>query len=375
MKLIGRHPFAVAVVAAVLALAYFVAERAMETEGNGNWGGDAAAAVLVQPAQLVEFTDSVQALGTTHANESVSVTAKVTETVSRVSFEDGDLVKKGDVLVELTNAEELAQLDEDRATYEEARKQLERIKDLVSRGATAQTQLDTQQSLVEQAKARMDADQVRLADRLIRAPFSGRLGLRQVSVGTLVTPGTVITTLDDIDTLKVDFTVPEVYLDTIKEGQQVLAQTSAFPDRQFEGKVAVVDTRIDPVTRSAKVRALIPNQDHDLRPGMLLTINVTRSRDQVLAVPETAVSDLGSHSYLFVLTKDNHARQREVKLGRRKPGYVEIVSGLDLGEPVIIEHPDTLRDGEVVRVIPGGSGEGTMDIQASKAGALPPAQS
>jgi membrane fusion protein (multidrug efflux system) len=374
MNFIGRHPFAVAFVAAFLALTYFVVDRTLQGGEDENWNNGQTAAVLVEPAGLVEFVDSVQALGTAHANESVAITAKVTETVRRISFTDGQMVKKGDVLVELTDAEEAAQLDEARATYDEAVKQLTRVRDLVKRGTAAQTTLDTQRSLVDQAKARIDAIEVRLADRLIRAPFDGRLGLRQISVGALVTPGTVITTLDDILTLKLDFTVPEVYLDTIKPGQQVLAQTAAFPNRQFEGEVAAVDTRIDPVTRSAKVRALLPNKEGELKPGLLMTVNVTRSRDKLLAVPETAVSDLGSRSYLFVLADGNHARQREVTLGRRKPGFVQIISGLAVDELVITQHQENLRDGDMVRVTPSGNTPG-IDVQASKLRDSTPAKS
>lgn len=363
MNLVGRHPFIVAFAAIILGMAYLIVHRATESDNAGGYNRNNAAAVLVTKAQPVEFVDAVEALGTTYANESVSVTAKVTETVSRVEFNDGDKVKKGDVLVALTNAEETAQLDEARATYKEAVKQLDRIKDLVKRGSAAQTKLDTQESLVQQAKARVDAIEVRLADRLIRAPFSGRLGLRQVSVGTLVTPGTVITTLDDIKTLKLDFTVPEIYLDSIKVGQEVVAHSAAFPKRDFKGTVSAVDTRVDPVTRSATVRASLPNDDDQLRPGMLLTINVTRSRDMVLAVPETAVSTLGSRSYLFVLGPGNKAVQREIKMGRRKPGYVEVVDGLKAGEEVISEHADSLRDGDTVRVVPASD----AGIEASKA--------
>jgi len=369
MKLIGRHPFTVAFVAIGLTLAYFILARALAPDVQEEGRRGDIPAVVIQPAGMREFVDTIQALGTTYANESVAITAKVTEKVSRINFKDGDFVKGGDTIVELTDDEELAQLAEDQATLEEAQKQLKRVQDLVKRGNAAQTTLDSQLSLVDQAKARVAGDQVLLSDRVIKAPFSGRLGLRQVSVGTLVTPGTVITTLDEINLLKLDFTIPELYLDSIKAGQQVIAQNAAYPDMKFEGKVTAIDTRIDPVTRSVTVRASLPNNDGSLRPGMLMTINVTRSRNKVLAVPETAISNLGAHQYVYLLGPDGTAVQREVTIGRRIPGYAEITTGLKQGDPVIAELTDNMRDGERVRVL---ENDAAGAVQASQAASRNP---
>jgi membrane fusion protein (multidrug efflux system) len=178
-----------------------------------------------------EWQDSVQALGTAKANESLTITAKVSETVQKVAFDSGDFVEAGQVLVDLTGQVQLAGLEEARAAYKEAEQQLKRGEELAAKHLIPGSQLDTQRATRDAARARMDQVRAQLSDRVITAPFDGVLGLRQVSPGALVTPGTAITTLDDVSIIKLDFSVPETLIAALAPGQSVSAISAAYRSR------------------------------------------------------------------------------------------------------------------------------------------------
>lgn len=343
-----RHPVLFAIAAGLVVLFALVVLKIVGGEDRPE-RATRAAPVVVSPVSRVLFTDSIRAIGTAKANESVVITAKVTETVRRVNFEDGMMVEQGDVLVELTNAEESALLAEAQANLTEAELQYARTADLVQRGNATRARLDEVTGLRNAARARVDALEARLADRLIRAPFAGVLGFRRVSPGTLVMPGTEIATLDDIDLIKLDFSIPEAYLAAIRPGLEVVAESIAYPGREFVGEIRTVEARIDPSTRSVSVRAEIRNPERLLRPGMLLTVSVIRSRDVLPAVPEEALVPIQDRQYVFAV-EDDRAVQKEVTIGRRRVGYVEIQDGLELGTPVVVEGTIRLRDGVPVTV-------------------------
>jgi membrane fusion protein, multidrug efflux system len=342
----------------------FHSRRALATLGAllllAGCGGDAAPApaggrppgkpaqVTVTAAAAKPWSDTLEALGTAKANESVTLTAKVTETVDRVNFADGDLVEAGQVLVDLSGRAEVAGLEEARAAYKEAEQQYKRQAELVGAGTIARSQLDTQVALRDAALARMQAIRARLADRVITAPFAGVLGFRQVSPGTLVTPGTVIATLDDVSRIKLDFTVPETFLAAIAPKQRIRARSVAFPDRPFEGEVTSIDSRVDPATRAVQVRAEIPNPDALLRPGMLLTVTLFRPEREAIVVPELALVQIGRKAFVYVVKPDSTVQQRVVTTGSRRRGEVEIAEGLAAGERIVVEGTVKLRDGAKV---------------------------
>jgi len=315
---------------------------------GGARAGAKPAQVTVTTVAAKPWSDTLEALGTTKANESVTLTAKVMETVDRVNFNDGDLVEAGQVLVDLSGRAEVAGLEEAAAAYKEAKQQYERQAELVGQGTIARSQLDTQVALRDAAYARMQAIRARLSDRVITAPFAGVLGFRQVSPGTLVTPGTVIATLDDVSRIKLDFTVPETFLAAIAPKQRVRARSVAFPDREFDGEVTTIDSRIDPQTRAVQVRAEIPNKDALLRPGMLLTVTLYRPEREAIVVPELALLQVGSKAFVFVLKPDSSVQQRTVSTGSRRRGEVEVTEGLAAGERIVVEGTVKLRDGAKV---------------------------
>ncbi len=304
-------------------------------------------AVEVQPRA---WTDTIEALGTAHANESVTLTAKVTETVGRVNFEDGDKVEAGAVLVELTGRAEVAQLKEAQAAYAEAQKQYTRLAGVVEQGTITRSALDQQVSMRDQARARADTIRARLSDRVITAPFAGVLGFRRVSQGTLVSPGTEIATLDDIAVIKLDFSIPETYLAEVSVGQKIRAATAAYAGREFDGTVTTIDSRIDPGSRSVTIRAAVANDDGSLRPGMLMTVELIKQPRQALVVDEISLIQTGGQASVFRIDAQNKAELAAVQIGGRQQGMVEITEGLKAGDRVVVEGLVKLRPGMSVEV-------------------------
>nr|WP_274522020.1 efflux RND transporter periplasmic adaptor subunit [Ectothiorhodospira lacustris] len=314
-------------------------------------GAQGPVPVVVAPVAQRYFETSLESLGTAGANESVEITARITSPVESIEFRDGQQVTRGQVLVRLAAAEEMAEARERQVGVEEQRRELERIRGLVADRNLPRQRLDEQQSRLSEAQARLEAAQVRVADRVIRAPFDGVVGFRRVSLGALVTPGTVITTLDDISIIKLDFSVPETFLPGVAAGQRIEARSAAYRDRTFQGEVTSVDTRVDPGTRAAMVRAAIPNPEGALRPGMLMTLTLVKDETESLSVPESALMQVRDQHYVFVVTDENQVRRQDVQAGRRVPGYVEILSGLEAGTRVVQEGTVRIRPGSAVEVV------------------------
>jgi membrane fusion protein (multidrug efflux system) len=303
------------------------------------------------------FTEKLEALGTAKANESVVVTPTVEERVVGILVDDGDFVSKGQVLVKLDDSEAQYLLAEARAALKEQRQQFERMRRLAKTNATSLSQLDEEQGLLEIAEAKVSLLEARLLDYTIRAPFSGILGIRQISIGAVVDTDTVITTLDDTTTIKLDFTVPEAYLGVLKNGMTVSARSLAYPDRSFTGLVSAISSRVDPETRTLMIRAKVPNPDRLLRPGMLLTVDLVKDRSQSLIIPEEAVIQEKDKKFALVVTPDNTVDKKEIVTGRRNPGKLEVMSGLNAGQQVIIQGLTRVRPGSPVNVVePGEAG-------------------
>ena len=284
--------------------------------------------VIVAVAQAQQIEDRVEALGTLRANESVALTATVTETISVLHFDDGQRVPAGTVLVEMTSEEEHARLTEATARVREAQRQYRRVQSLATQGTAAAALLDERGRELETAQAQLVAIESRLSDRLIKAPFAGVVGLRNISVGALVEPGDVITTLDDDSVMKLDLSVPSVFLAALRPGLEVIATTRAYGERSFRGSVHSVDSRVDPVTRAVVVRVLLPNQDRLLKPGMLMQVTLVKNPRSALVIPESALMPLGREQFvLLVLGADDGPRveRRKIRIGARRPGEVEVL--------------------------------------------------
>ncbi|WP_417666247.1 efflux RND transporter periplasmic adaptor subunit [Pseudidiomarina sp.] len=345
------NPITIFVVIAIAAAAYFFGfadPNAGKEERPQN-----PVPVRVQAAQISEFRDVIEALGTAQANESIVVTAQAQDIVMAVHFDDGDVVEAGDLLIELDSREEKARVQELKFRLAEANRQYQRLVDLRRQNAASQQQLETQDVQVKEIIAALEVAETQLAQKRIIAPFDGRLGIRHVSVGSLVSPGEQITTLDDVTPIKLDFNVPELFFASLRTGQSVAARSGAYPGEEFRGEILSIDSRVDPLTRSILVRATIPNDDNKLRPGMLLRVNLLRSVDETMILPEKAIVPINDRTYVYIIDAENIARQVPVTIGRRKPGIVEVLDGIEPGDKVVTEGMVRLRDGVTVTVREG----------------------
>ena len=313
-------------------------------DAPGGWGGTATK-VVTQTLELQSLVDEVEALGTARANESVEIRPRVASLVTRIAFEEGQIVTQGDLLVELENSEIQAE-----ASLSESLSLYNRSKELETTQAISESNLETLLAQVKVNEANVAAERAKLRNTEVRAPFTGRVGLRRVSPGSFVDTSTVITTLDDVATIKLDFSVPETFLTVVSEGMTILAHSVVYPDRVFEGTVTRIDTRLDPVSRAVQVRAIMTNEDRALKPGMFMTVDLQRNRGDVLVAPEQAIVPEGTRQYVFVVA-DGVAEKRSVVLGRRIPGYVVIAEGLTPGETVITEGTSKVRDGSPVETL------------------------
>jgi len=344
---------------------------APQTAGAARPGGPGGQPPVVEVLPVVSgvITEISEAVGTTRAFESVVINAKVSGMVDGITFAEGATVNAGDELVRLDSAERKADWEGAKAAIaqEEARRnelkmKLDRAIELRRSGSGTEAlvsdltaQVKTADSTVQNALAKERAAVARMNDMVVRAPFTGRVGIRQVSVGSYLDTKTNITTLDDISKVRLDFQVPENLLARIKPNAAIKAASVAFGDRRFDGRVAVVDTRIDPLTRSVKLTAIVDNPDGALRPGMFMNawLEVAKREDAKL-IPEEAIVGEGPLQIVFAV-KDNKVERRIVKVGQRESGRVEVLDGLALGEQVVVRGLQRVRGGITVNARPLGA--------------------
>jgi membrane fusion protein (multidrug efflux system) len=301
-------------------------------------------AVVITEAVERMLVDEVEALGTTRAREAVEITPRISSIITAIRFREGESVDAGAVLVELDNAEERAALAEAEATVIDSRAQFRRAKELLASRTVSESQAQQLEATMNADEARLRAAQARFEQSLVRAPFAGRIGLRQVSPGSLVSPGTVITTLDDLSSVRLDFTVPESFLGVLQAGLEIQARSVAFEGRDFGGTVATIDTRVDPVTRAVTIRADLPNDDGLLKPGMFLTVRLAGQARARVVVPEAALVPEGDRQMVYTV-RDGRSWRTEVVVGRRLRGEVEILEGLQVGDQVVVEGTQKVANG------------------------------
>ncbi len=310
--------------------------------------------VITESVRVQAMTREIEALGTAQASESVMVTPRVSGRVARIRFDEGQFVEAGTIMVELEANEQLAALAEANANLVESRNQFERAASLFDQRVVSQSQLQELESRMKADAARVAAAEARLADYQIRAPFAGRVGLRRISVGSLVGPNDPITTLDDTRIIKLDFAVPEAFLSSIDMGAAISAESIAFPDQAFSGVVESIDSRVDPITRSVTVRAAVPNPEGRLRPGMFLSVQLAQQERQAAIIPEAALVPEQNRQFVFVIS-EGVAQRREVITGRRGVGVVEVMQGLEAGEEIVVEGTQKVRPGSPVRALAAAS--------------------
>ena len=318
--------------------------------------GDRAGKNTATPVQVLKvyediIYDNVESLGTTRANESIEVTANVAETITRIGFEDGQSVQQGDLIALLSQQEERAQLAAAQARLRENQRELKRLKTLLKNKAAAQREYDERLTLIEITKREIEEIEARVADRTLRASFDGVLGIRRVSVGALVQPGEIITTLDDVSRMKLDFTVPSIYMDSLKPGVAIEARRDGINDETFRGEIYSVNSRIDPITRSVLVRAILPNDTGILKPGLLMRVALLRNEREALVVAEESLLQRAQDHFVLVVPEGGGpVEQRKVEVGMRRPGMVEVLSGLEAGELVVTRGVNMVAEGTEVKI-------------------------
>jgi membrane fusion protein, multidrug efflux system len=316
--------------------------------------------VIIAPVQSEQMADRIEALGTLRAKESARLSPSITDVAVEIGFSDGERVESGRLLLRLRDEEQQASLSEAQANLENARRQFERTESLAGQGAQSAAELDERRRTLEAAVARRAVAEAMLNQRRIVAPFSGILGLRNVSVGSLVGPGDVIAILHDDSLMKLDFAVPSTFLEILQPGLEIEARSPALDGHVFRGAVTSIDNQIDPVTRSIQVRAEIPNEDLKLRPGLLLSVTLLKNPRHTLTVPEEAISAAGNQAFLHLVDPDAEektARRVPIQTGSRNNGRVEVTGDISEGQWIVTHGSHQLGLGGPVTIRarqPGG---------------------
>jgi len=362
---IKRHFFLIAagvllvlmVLAVVLRMAFAGDEKAAGRGGPGGPGGRGQAVSAATVAQR-EFSDQIRVLGVARGRRSVNITSSTSELITRVLFTDGQRVAAGAPLVQLQAREEDAGVGEARARVDQARSMYNRYKTLSDRGFASPMMVEQYQTELTTAQAALTAAQARQGDRTIRAPFAGVLGLSTVTAGTLVNPGGIIATLDDIDVVRVDFPIPERYLSTLRPGAAITANIDAYGDETFTGRIALIDTRVNEQTRSVTARAEIPNPGGRIRPGMAVRVAVQQGQRSSIAAPEAAVQYEGEGAFVYRIARGENgstAQRVEVEAGAVEGGFVEILSGLNAGDRIVASGLNRIQPNAPITVAGSGN--------------------
>jgi membrane fusion protein (multidrug efflux system) len=306
--------------------------------------------VNVEKPRMTELTRHIEAVGSAQALRSLSVSSEVDGRVMRIAMQEGGQAKAGDLLLTLDDRTAKAELASAAAALADARTAWQRAERLRHTRAVSEAEVDSLQAALDSAEAAHQAAAARLSYHQIRAPFAGTLGLRQVDAGSYLRAGDVITTLDAVDQLEVQFTVPERDIALLALGQTLTAYSDSWPEKAFPGKVTQIDSRVDSVNRAITVKAQLDNREKLLRPGQFLQVSLAVSQQQGLMIPEQAVLTQGVVSYAFVLEGEK-VQRRELKLGSRELGWVEVRSGIEVDDSVVINGHGRLGDGSTVQVV------------------------
>lgn len=294
--------------------------------------------VVAIEARRQPVTESLRLPGTVSPNEFVEIKSETQGIVQEIAFDEGQRVEKGALLVRLDETKFAAALEEAEANFKLSAATFARTKQLFEDKLISQQEYDQAAALFDVNRASVDLRKRQLKDARIVAPFAGRTGARQISPGQVVSQNTVLTWLVDVDPVKVELDVPERFLAQLREGQKTAFGVKAYPGRRFEGEVYFIAPQLDLKTRTALVKALIPNPDHLLKGGMVADLELRlQVREQAVVIPEAALLNNGDRFYVFLVDTNQTAQIRPVSVGERLPGWAEITRGLEAGERVIVE--------------------------------------
>ncbi|MCB5363672.1 efflux RND transporter periplasmic adaptor subunit [Pusillimonas sp. CC-YST705] len=310
--------------------------------------------VEVAKVQVMHLPRSVSAVGSLRSEDSVVLRPEVAGRIANIHFHEGQPVKKGDAVVSLDDSVLRAQLQQAQASLNLAASQHRRSAELSRQGFISQQARDEAASQLQLQQAAVALAKAQLEKTAILAPFDGLIGLRNVSVGEYVAPGTDLVPLESIDPLQVDFRVPEQYLGQVQAGLKLVLHFDALPGVEREGAVGAISPAVDVAGRSILLRANVDNPDHLLRPGMFARVQLRFNDAQVLSVPEAALAPVGQTQYVYRV-QDGRVERVAVELGQRQAGRAEITAGLREGDEVVVAGVQKVVDGQPVRAVPAGS--------------------
>ena len=305
--------------------------------------------MVVAPARL---ESTVEAVGTVLADASATLRAEVPGQVVERHFEEGQRVSRGDPLFSIEATVLEAEHNEARANVEQSEAAYKRAQELVKKQLISATDFDNARANYNVAVARLNSAESRLSKTVIRAPFDGFAGLRRINVGDYATIGQEVVNVVRLDPLRVDFSMPETLLARVRPGLRIDVTVGAYPGEVFVGEVTAVDPQIDVAGHNLDIRARLPNADLKLRPGLFAQVSVSLAvRPDAILVPEQAIWPIGQAKTVYVI-EEGTAKRRDVTLGDRKPGYVEVTSGLEAGEEIVVAGQMKLFEGAAVRTMP-----------------------
>ena len=358
--------------------------------GPGAGGGGGPVSVEVAQVKTIALQDDAQAVGSLRSRQSVVLRPEVAGRIAQIGFAEGQRVRKGQLLVQLDDVLQRAELSQAQAQLSIARANLKRNEELVAQAFVAQRVLDESRAALQVAEAQVALAQARLARMRVLAPFDGTVGLRNINLGEYVKDGADLVNLEDTSQLTVDFRLPERYQTRIATGQSVKVELDALPGKTFSARVQAVDPLLDANGRSIAVRAVLPPAPGgELRPGMFARVTtVFATNDAALVVPEEAIVPQGGKQFVVVLVKEGEgdgaklvSRRTEVQLGVRRGAQVQVISGVSEGDTVVVAGQQRLqKDGTAVRVVdmnkpggPGGKGPGAGKPQGGAPAGAPSA--
>jgi membrane fusion protein (multidrug efflux system) len=332
-----------------------------QAAGKGGPPAPVAGSVSVEAVKVAtaSLPQTITAVGSLRSDESVVLRPEVAGRISAISFQEGQRVAKGALLVRLDTAVPQAEAQQARANMVLAKNKFDRAVDLAKSNYISGQAKDEAENNFKVAEAALQLSEAKLAKMDLRAPFSGIIGLRSVSVGDYVKEGADLVNLESIDPLKVDFRVPEVYMRQVQVGQSLQVQLDALPGKTFEGKVFAVNPLIDAAGRAVVIRAMVRNPDTSLRPGMFARVRlITRDAQDALVLPEQALVPQGDQQFVFRI-QDGKAVRTKVEVGQRRDAKVEILTGLAKDDVVVTAGQLKLRDGAPVTVAGAESAKAT----------------
>lgn len=336
--------------------------------GGGGPPGDYSVSAVVAPAKGETIQVSVQLVGSLKARNSVDIVSEINGSIAEILFTEGQFVEKGEVMIKLDDAKLKARRSEANARLELAKTNFKRSRELKESDTISQQEFDQMKAEFDVAESSFKLLEEELNDSVIKAPFAGVAGERMVSAGAYLTAGQTITRLVQMDPLEAEFRVPEVHIGKIHTGQKIVMQSVVTPGTGIEGEVFFINPSIDENSRTVLVKALVPNTERKLKPGQFGKLDlVLEEREGAIMIPDACIRYAGDQASVVVMNPEGKAEFRNVTVGQRYPGRVEITDGLQIDERVVVEGYQKMGPGTGIMISPASEKYGIVPEPAPQA--------